>query len=492
MPLTQIQVQERLEAFTDEQMQLYGMLYTCDVESPSDRILLMENEGLKEPKQLAYLDSAEITNMANRNAKLPAAHKVSLTSTMSKKIQILVYWIQAQQDRFPDMLLRSEDLTEKTLYLWQKIMVNAQEKSKPITPDIDPGSINPAQFSIWKQKFVNMLSYIKGKNNGAPLSYVVRKSKEPSTNAEVQDLMLEEVLEKQVPLTGDHFNTDNARVYKELKARSLGTDAHETVLEVSNRDGRKAFFQVVNLFEGSLNDSVVITRAEKMIKGVVWKDEYSFPTQKVINTLKQGYRMLEEAGISTPDYMKVRELVSKYKYSQDIHIGIIVDGIETNYPQDFEKACSVLQAGINRTFGGAEELRKKRHIGAADRPTKRANMNTYAGVDISDPWRIFSSDEKNKLGKKGLQVVVRLQRDARSNRYQGRGGRGRGRGGRGRGRNGGRYYDTPSSASQGTDEGNRLRDNGAEQQQPESSRGPSNGGRFGQGRGRGGRGGQQH
>ena len=55
----------------------------------------------------------------------------------------------------------------------------------------------------------------------------------------------------QVLLSGPEYNTDNTRVWEELKKRCLQTISYEWIKESDNTsDGRKAWFALLAILEG--------------------------------------------------------------------------------------------------------------------------------------------------------------------------------------------------------------------------------------------------
>ena len=110
--------------------------------------------------------------------------------------------------------------------------------------------------------------------------------------------------------------------------------------------------------------------------------------------------------------------------------------MKITYRSDFNQALTYITSRINELNANSRSSVATRQISSAQRQ-KKCN-----GVDISDPFRKFTSEEWHQLQQHGQGLVQQYRTDTQGGGRGGRGGRGRGRGGRGyyNNNNGGRGH----------------------------------------------------
>ena len=151
----------------------------------------------------------------------------------------------------------------------------------------------------------------------------------------------------------------------------------------------------------------------------------------------KAYQWLElRKGQTYTEDIKVMKLASMIKVGSNNALQVSVEFMKITYRSDFNQALTYITSRINELNANSRSSVATRQISSAQRQ-KKCN-----GVDISDPFRKFTSEEWHQLQQHGQGLVQQYRTDTQGGGRGGRGGRGRGRGGRGyyNNNNGGRGH----------------------------------------------------
>ena len=119
------------------------------------------------------------------------------------------------------------------------------------------------------------------------------------------------------------------------------------------------------------------------------------------NNQIRAYRWLElRKGQTYTDDIKVMKLASMIKVGNNIALAIAVEFMKNTYRSDFPQALTYITSHINKRNAKSKSSAATRQISSAQRQ-KKCN-----GVDISDPFRNFTSDEWHQLQQQGQNLVA--------------------------------------------------------------------------------------
>lgn len=191
--------------------------------------------------------------------------------------------------------------------------------------------------------------------------------------------------------------------------------------------------------------------------------------ESVITELNRAYNSLKRQGQEFTDTSKVDQLAKQIKNPQNnLQITVTVEHMRTLHKNDYMAATQYMttqMAQINSTNINSPGL-NARQVSEAD-----ISCNNFNGIDITDEWRLFTSDKWNKLGDCGRDIVHAKRKNnkhGRPNNSWHNGGRGHGHG-RGHG-----YYGRGGRGGHGGCANNANQPNSNEQNVNKSSTGGRN------------------
>ena len=353
-------------------------------------------------------------------------------------------------------MVLDEDLFDVDVLAETKALMKLRDDNVTAVPSIKPVKFAAAQWHDWHKSFITYLSNYKGVQL-TELDYVTQEHTVlPQGHIHLttrdQDLY-------KFPLTGAHFNEDNRTVYRMLADLMVGTDGY-TWIETYDRsqDGRAAWINLTDHYNGGGQQEKAIARAEAIIKTTHYKNEQVFPFDTFSARLLGAYRDLNQHGRPKSSYEQVKDMLERIHLT-DARVEIAKAHVRATFRADLTGALMYLSREFAEMFPEATfqpSDRRRRHISAAEEgPRQRPRIDdgdepktvngvvTYNGVNVTDPGATVSSEDMNRLGPRGQaylfqeRTLLGLSR-GRGRGYQGRGqGRGRGYQGRGRGYYGG-------------------------------------------------------
>jgi hypothetical protein len=168
-------------------------------------------------------------------------------------------------------------------------------------PDDKPDCVVPEfkDMTKWPTFEERLLTFfaaeMRNKNTGAPLSYVVRESKDVTPETlEVSYESVDAQLVTTLSLTGDNFRIDNRHVYLVLKGLVIDGPGWAFIQKVNkDQDGRGAYFTLKAQAEGQSGITTHLDKAYAMIQNASYKgrsknftfDKYIEIHQKAHNEL---------------------------------------------------------------------------------------------------------------------------------------------------------------------------------------------------------------
>ena len=406
------------------------------------------SERLNTLQDYAEMSANDVTNLIARIERRTVADgRIIVPQKLVKNIQALCFWL-AERERKGEPLNHLEFTPAELTNAKRDMKLLGEHKVE--APAIKPEKFNPKKWKTWAKQFDVYLSNHRGVQN-APLDYVTRNEPLPIGYVHANDRERELY---QYPLTGPRFRDDNMMVYRMLYDLVTGTEGESWITEFNRaQNGRAAWLQMKNHYEGGGHERRKITEAEAVISMLHYKNESVFSFESFSTKLIDAFRDLEDTECSKSQYEQVRTLLEKILiHSAEIEIHKAY--VRQHHRADMAGAVTYLSTELARMYPQATLLGRRgvRQIAATDgndptrqrtgynsyqpgnsnftQPVTSANGTvTFFGVDITDPGRTFSPDEMTALGGAGQRYVY-SERDRLNLRRAGRGGRD-GRGGRG-------------------------------------------------------------
>ena len=280
-------------------------------------------------------------------------------------------------------------------------------------------------FADWDYSVTETLSRKMGAYQ-APMEYLIRETQP----AGFVPRNPKEELRYALLLQGRKYDKDNSPLFSMLAVATLNTPAWTYVNSYKNTlNGRAPMTALRDHYDGDASNNKKLVKYKNIIMHSEYHSERTVTWETTSNNLIRAYQWLElRKGQTYTDDIKVMKLASMIKVGNNIALAI-VEFMKNTYCSDFAQALTYITSHINELNANSKSSAATRQISSAQRQ-KKCN-----GVDISDPFRNFTSDEWHQLQQQGQDFVQQYRIDIQNN-GRGRGGRGR----QGRGRGGRGYY----------------------------------------------------
>jgi hypothetical protein len=437
---------------------VHEILTICGITTAANRETFINIEGLDSVEAFASMNGdSDVTDMAKRMASRPnaAAGRLILGTMQIKRLQALVYWVKDHDKRglqaVPEMWTREVMMAAM-----------ARKESDHILDKVDINIIDPckcqtdAGWDNWQIGFVNKLSAIMGAAK-VPIDYIVRPDWDDTDELFLDD---DEMRRFQMPLEGENFNRDNKLVFQILKSACIKSDAWTWIQSFDRTaHGRKEWLALVAHYDGTGELNKRVEKAKEEISRLHYKDKKVFPFEKFVIKLKENFHVLSK---DKNEELTDKQMVDKLLLgicSTDTSIASAKVNVYQIYCANFDKAVEFLSGLISSMHAAAQLDYANRHAGNKRRYVSAMGSNDQRGgrgrarqgsgrigqqrngrsggrgrdgrgrgrgnerksyannVDITDPYRNFTSDEWERLGS--MRLYVLQLRDG------GRGGRGR-------------------------------------------------------------------
>ena len=367
-----------------------------------------------------------------------------------KRIQALAWWIRDREKR--NVALDANQFDAAALQAAMASKRVEEERSEAEATVKDLGQFHPDDFNMHESAFLNLLAQMRGAV-GEPLRYIACAQVAP---ADFVDTVEERMY--QLPLNGPAFEEDNRAVYRKLKSFLIKTPSYAWIESYdSTENGRDAYLTWLEHYNGEGELSKRTAMAKAKIDQAHYKSEKSMSFENYTSVLTKCFTTLsKDEDQAYSDRQKVEKLLKGIKCS-DGELIAAKAVIDQTYPRDFAGACAYFSSQVARVHGPTlneyqRQRSKRRYVSAAgsDRGGRARGRfggrgggrygrggrggrggrqggrgNQFNGVNISDPYRLFTGNEWQQLGPQG-QAYVRSLREQQSG-----GGRGDYRGGGG-------------------------------------------------------------
>lgn len=362
--------------------------------------------------------------------------------------------VRRQQPILPDKVQLQDIVDGHFAY---KAYVQNKEKGENMTklPKYD----DKMEFDEWFERVQDVLNMIYG-SNLCPISYVVRVDKPDNWDPKVDARTNLKQLMYQLELAGPEFEVDNTEVFKLLKNSVNGTEAASYIEDYTlPQDGRGAMLELRRRFEGPNASDTRCAKALTVLESITYKNEKETPFEVMINKLKKAYVTLKKNnGQEFMDMMKVDALAKHFQYSQNqsITLRIALEQMRLLYRNNYRDAVSYLSSKLSEINAANKSITgNPRRISSSSRNSSTVSVRhasgdlitSWYGVDLTNPTRLFTTEEMRKLGFWGREIMKELRRLSEAGELHnaptntGGGGRGYHRGGRsGCGGQGGHGY----------------------------------------------------
>ena len=453
------------------------------------------------------------------NQKMGAMHEI--------KLEAFIYWARELESRQQPVVAADWTAAQVATSISETQAVKDRSANGDVLPEVGMIEVD-TEFYEWSDKFLNLLDSIKSGGIGSSsILYIVRPDKPAGWDPVADATSDKERIMYQVMLTGSVFDTDNKRVWDELKKRTITSNAFEWIKTFeATSNGRGAWRALMTILEGQEAQNKRLQMAVRITSvgdgGLTYNNEYMMSFVAYASKLLKYYNVIERLRNDVATETKVQRLLDGIKISNNTDVRFAVNHASDNFMNDWNAAVSYVSSKMSKVF--PEKDKKKFH--SARRASEMASgrgrggrgrgrngrgrdggrgnggrkglyhhpngKSFYNGVDVTDCTRSFSASEKMKLDRDAWNYIRNRMPGGRF--YEGpdpRGrGRGRGRGGRGGRGNGGRGGDNDDRSVNAAGRNGDANYEQPEEQQaaagdPGAGRGAGRGGRMGSRMGRG-------
>ena len=277
---------------------------------PFDTLAQMEEEGITNVSDLGQFEDDDFTALAN-NLRRPggtipdpndAQRQIPNPGFMLGTKSLKRLKVAACAVRYYEAIGRT--LTPRNMHYTNVLVVFYKHwialKSKKDADDPEVPKITK-QLTIvkWSESMIDFLHLIVGARM-IPLSYVVRgdvdvpgEETAPSLNNlpySQEHGSVEAELIARASHTDPAFREDNAKVYHYLQAATRSTTYNSSIKPMSRtKDGRKAYFALINQYAGRAKWQAELKRQEELIHTRVWKGNTNFSLEKFITLHRNAY-----------------------------------------------------------------------------------------------------------------------------------------------------------------------------------------------------------
>ena len=265
---------------------------------------------------------------------------------------------------------------------------------------------DPFTYDKWIEWHENMQTYLQGMLNitkDIPLFYIIRPDVAPPNPSEEEEIIYH------APLVGARFKLDNQKVHQILTDLTTGTDASQWIKDHRrNQDGRGAWKNLCNHYDGRAKGDERVTAARHDIKILTYKNEAAFTFEKYYTRLKKAFPTLSVYEQPKSEKEKVEILLSQVN-TNNVSLTTSLAICRDRHSHTFEAACTYLSTQIAIIFpqhqpntfgqggrGGCQPC--YRGISAV---LKRGGKTTCNGVDMSDTTKFFTRKEFQQMGNAG-------------------------------------------------------------------------------------------
>ena len=363
--------------------------------------IALHDNGWDDLTDFEGYSTSDIKAWMSSNSRLTVARGgVVFPSTKAKRIYALAYWVNRK-------ILRGVpiDPDDFTMEILTSSMADYPIHDMKLDEDDDVDKPEQFKYEAWNDWQDSVVTFLKGKKSirkDIPLYYVIRETPNPIP---LVDMTEEDEIIYNAPHNGAAFKLDNRSVHTYLTELTNGTDADQWIKQHKRtQDGRLAWKQLCDHYDGPAEGDKRITVARSDIKILHYKNEASFSFEQYSTKLRKAFLTLKQYKQPKHEKEMVDILLDQINTSDNRLISTIAI-CRDSHSSAFDDACTYMSQQIailypqhqpnafGKTGRGGRRPRPRQISGV-----KKRNGKTYFnGVDISDTTRYFSSKEDKKV-----------------------------------------------------------------------------------------------
>ena len=386
--------------------------------------------------QLRRLDDRALSELASRLEKRSEPDRVQLPMAVLQNMKVLTYWLKRQHRL--QRPVYSGSFTDETLEATvDRIESEKADEDADADTGIKPEKLDPTDWDFWELQFSTYLSHVKGAQ-GAPLDYVIR----PGV---AEDYIFSSTREAELyeyPLRGELYRKDNRRVFRLLQDLLKPTEHTWIQTHLASQNGRQAWLDLSNHFDGGGNLDGRMRRALDIIRHTTYRDERGLKFSEYAEKFQKAYLTLDKTTARKSSQEQVRlflenirnehpELVAAKREARQqfpSHLNEAIQHVSITVTLLYPPSTIGQRRSHGRAIGATETEREVQRARVAQQVTQLDGIHTLFGVDVTNVARNFTTEEFNRLGAEGRDYVF-SQRRLNKPHWRGRDrGRGRGRG----------------------------------------------------------------
>ncbi|MGH7974029.1 MAG: hypothetical protein ACREBR_00785 [bacterium] len=275
-----------------------------------------------------------------------------------QSLEAMRYWVSSRTRRGIDTSanLFNRDVADEQI---EKMLVDFSEASDKtdISPKTMPDKFkNEGNWTIFKDALNTYLSQIKG-GDRIPLNYVIRDRDVPDPTAVYASEL--EHLTSTVPLSGEHYNRDNIKVYGIIKSLALEGPGWNWIIHLDReQNGRNAWKALTSHYEGDSMQSRTVDEAYKNIANAHYSGERrNFTFETFTNIHQRAHQDLKRLGEIVTEKKKVRDFINNI-HDPNLGIGKANVLAHAPYSNDFTLASNYLSNFVVRFKSNAAVERR--------------------------------------------------------------------------------------------------------------------------------------
>ena len=284
----------------------------------------------------------DIQSWITTTARLPASRGGEIfPSTKTKRILALAYWVNRK-------ILRGAAVDPDDFELAIMTQALADYPIHDMRLDEKDDVDKPEQFSYdkwtdWQDSFVTFVKGKKSIRKAISLYYVIREEPNPILPGDMEE---EDDIIYHALHNGAAFKADNKTVHTDLTELTNGTDADQWIKQHKRtQDGRLAWTQLCDHYDGPAQGDKRITIARSDIKLLHYKNESSFSFEQYSTRLRKAFLTLEQYKQPKHEKEKVQVLLDQMNTS-DNRLVSTIDICRDGHADTFDNACTYLSQQI--------------------------------------------------------------------------------------------------------------------------------------------------
>ena len=384
---------------------------------PAARRVAIQEEGLLHLDDLVEFDKDGIKSLCSSVRKpggqIPDPNNVgqvipnpgfNIPAICEKRLQLACY--AARTYALINRGLSQDGLSRARLKLFE-------QHEKMVKEHVDPEKLPSVDKNFGIVRAMDLLpSHLRDRLGVAkvPLSYIIRSNETPSVvenlapnkaTGETYNTIMDELIAC-IPLSGEHYNEDNAKVFQIIQDMITGTSFEASIkAHQRRRDGRAAYLSLCQHNLGSSKWDKIVEEAETYMMKREWNGKnYRFTLRNHISKHREAFNEMVRAAQFIPyevpnEHTRVGRLIKSLQ-SKDPAIVSAITHIQgnPNHREDFENAADFLLLTAPKFKDMTEGGQRISSIRSKGNKSKPATASK-SGVE----FRYYAKNEYRKLNK---------------------------------------------------------------------------------------------